>query len=84
MCEGFAECQRKWVSLWSPLVRFFSHRSRREASLVLWAAFGHNPFFEDREEKDFGFATIVDEDFGDVPSIDVNNDDHDVGVQEWS
>jgi hypothetical protein len=41
-------------------------------------------FLEDCEEKDFSLTAIVDEDFGDIPSIDVNGDNHDVGVWERS
>jgi hypothetical protein len=41
-------------------------------------------FFEGREEKDFGLASIVDEDFGDMPSIDVDSDDHGVGMGKRS
>ncbi len=41
-------------------------------------------FFEGRQEEDFCLAAIVDEDFGDVPSIDVDGDDHGVGMLERS
>jgi hypothetical protein len=33
-------------------------------------------------EKDFGLATIVNEDFGGIPSIDMDSDDHSVFVGE--
>jgi hypothetical protein len=39
-----------------------------------------NHFFEGCEEKDFVLASIVNEDFGDIPSVDVDSDDHGVGV----
>jgi hypothetical protein len=39
-------------------------------------------FVEGYEEKDFILATIIDEDFGDVPSIDVDGDNHGVYVGE--
>jgi hypothetical protein len=39
-------------------------------------------FVEGCEEKDFSFATIINEDFGDVPSIDIDGDDHGVYVGE--
>jgi hypothetical protein len=39
-------------------------------------------FVEGCEEKDFSFTTIIDEDFGDVPSIDIDGDDHGVYVGE--
>jgi hypothetical protein len=35
-------------------------------------------------EKDFSLATIIDKDFGDVPSINVDGDDHGVCVGEGS
>jgi hypothetical protein len=41
-------------------------------------------FFEGCEEKDFGLASIVDEDFGDMPSIDVDSDDHGIGMGKRS
>jgi hypothetical protein len=39
-------------------------------------------FLKSREKKDFCLAAIVDEDFDNVSSIDVDGDDHSVGVQE--
>jgi hypothetical protein len=33
-------------------------------------------------EKDFDLATIIDEDFGDIPSVDVDGDNHGVGMWE--
>jgi hypothetical protein len=39
-------------------------------------------FVKGYEEKDFGLATVVNEDFGDVSSIDVDGDDHGVCVGE--
>jgi hypothetical protein len=39
-------------------------------------------FVASYEEKNFGLATIVNEDFGDVPSIDVDGDDHGIYVGE--
>jgi hypothetical protein len=47
----------------------------------LFLALSH--FFEGYE-KDFGLAAVVDKDFGSVPSIDVDGDDHDVGMWEQS
>jgi hypothetical protein len=35
-------------------------------------------------EKDFGLATIVNENFGGIPSIDMDGDDHSVFVGERS
>jgi hypothetical protein len=37
-------------------------------------------FLEGRQEKDFSLAAIVDKDFGYVPSIDVDGDNHDIGM----
>jgi hypothetical protein len=37
-------------------------------------------FVEGCEEEDFGLATIVDKDFGDVSSVDVDSDDHGIGI----
>jgi hypothetical protein len=39
-------------------------------------------FVEGCKEKDFRLATVINEDFGDVPSIDVDGDDHGVCVGE--
>jgi hypothetical protein len=39
-------------------------------------------FFKGLEEKDFSLVSIVDEDFGNVLSVDVNGDDHSVGMWE--
>jgi hypothetical protein len=39
-------------------------------------------FVKGRKEKDLGLATIIDEDFGDVPSVDVDGDNHGVYVGE--
>jgi hypothetical protein len=39
-------------------------------------------FVEGCEEKDFGLATVVNKDFGDVPSIDMDGDDHGLCVWE--
>jgi hypothetical protein len=39
-------------------------------------------FVEGCAKKDFGLATIVNEDFGDVSSIDVDGDNHGVCVGE--
>jgi hypothetical protein len=47
---------------------------------VLWAFFIETHFVDGCEEKDFSFAAIVDEDSGDVPSVDVDGDDHSVGM----
>jgi hypothetical protein len=41
-------------------------------------------FFEGCEEKDFGLASIINEDFDDVPSVDVDSDDHGVGMGKRS
>jgi hypothetical protein len=41
-------------------------------------------FFEGWKEKDFGLAAIVDEDSGNVPSIDVDGDNHGIGMWERS
>jgi hypothetical protein len=35
-----------------------------------------------RQEKDFGLPAIVDENFGDVSSVDVDGDDHSIGMWE--
>jgi hypothetical protein len=40
--------------------------------------------FEGYEKKDFSLATIVDEEFGDVPSVDVDGDDHSICMWERS
>jgi hypothetical protein len=45
--------------------------------------FRSKPIFK-AEEKDFGLASIVNENFGDVPSINVNGDDHGVGMRKRS
>jgi hypothetical protein len=37
-------------------------------------------FLEGWEKKDLSLATIVDEDFGNVPSINVDGDDHGVDM----
>jgi hypothetical protein len=34
-------------------------------------------------ENDFDLATIIDEDFGYIPSVDVDCNDHGIGVREW-
>jgi hypothetical protein len=39
-------------------------------------------FVEGCKEKDISLAAIIDEDFGDVPSIDVDGHDHGVCVVE--
>jgi hypothetical protein len=39
-------------------------------------------FVEGCEEEDFSLATIIDEDFGDIPSVDVDGDDHGIYVEE--
>jgi hypothetical protein len=39
-------------------------------------------FVEGCEKKDFGLATVVNEDFGGVPSIDMDGDDHGFCVGE--
>jgi hypothetical protein len=41
-------------------------------------------FVKGYEEKDFSLATNIDEDSGDVPSINVDSDDHGVCVGEQS
>jgi hypothetical protein len=41
-------------------------------------------FFKGCEEKDFSLATIIDEDFGDVPSVDVDSDNYGICVGERS
>jgi hypothetical protein len=48
--------------------------------LALSIAFGHSPFFEGWGKKDLGLAAIVEEDSGNVTSIDVDGDDHDIGM----
>jgi hypothetical protein len=40
--------------------------------------------FEGYKEENFNLAAIVYEDFGDIPSIDVDGDDHGIGVGEQS
>jgi hypothetical protein len=37
-------------------------------------------FVEGCEEKEFKLATVIDEDFGDVPSVDVDDNEHGVYV----
>jgi hypothetical protein len=39
---------------------------------------------EGRQEKDFCLAAIVNEDFGNVPSVDVDGEDHGVDMRERS
>jgi hypothetical protein len=41
-------------------------------------------FVEGCEEEDFVLATIADEDFGDVPFVDVDGDDHSIGMGKRS
>jgi hypothetical protein len=41
-------------------------------------------FFEGRQEEDFCLAAVVDEDFGDIPSIDVDSMDRSIGMRERS
>jgi hypothetical protein len=39
-------------------------------------------FVEGCEEEDFDLAAIVDKDFGDVSSVDVDSDGHGIGMRE--
>jgi hypothetical protein len=39
-------------------------------------------FVEGCKEKDFSLATIIDEGFGGVPSVDVDGDDHGICMGE--
>jgi hypothetical protein len=38
--------------------------------------------FEGCEKENFGLVTIVNKDFGNVPSVDVDGDNHGIGVRE--
>jgi hypothetical protein len=38
--------------------------------------------FKGCEEEDFGLATIVNENFGNIPSVDVDGDNHAIGMRE--
>jgi hypothetical protein len=37
-------------------------------------------FVEGCEEKDFGLAAIVNENFGNIPLVDVDGDDHGIDI----
>jgi hypothetical protein len=39
--------------------------------------------FEGCEKENFGLVTIVNKDFGNVSSVDVDGDNHGIGVREW-
>jgi hypothetical protein len=39
---------------------------------------------EGQQEKDFCLAAVVNEDFGNVPSVDVDGEDHGVDMRERS
>jgi hypothetical protein len=41
-------------------------------------------FFKGCEEENFGLIAILNEDFGNVPSVDVDGDDHDIGIGKRS
>jgi hypothetical protein len=41
-------------------------------------------FLEGRQEKNSYLAAIVNMDFGNIPSIDVDGENHGVGMEEWS
>jgi hypothetical protein len=39
-------------------------------------------FFKGCEEENFGLAAIINEDFGNVPFVNVDGDDHGIGMRE--
>jgi hypothetical protein len=41
-------------------------------------------FLEGRQQKDFGFADVVNEDFANIPSINVDGENHSIGMWERS
>jgi hypothetical protein len=53
---------------------------RRFFELLLIIAY----FFKGCEEENFGLIAILNEDFGNVPSVDVDGDDHDIGIGKQS